>query len=508
MKIVKKLWRTILTIVALVIALDALVFFAIILWPDSEFSKFASRYEPVFNYLQQTKIRAEEKKASLDFVPARPNKVTYVQGDHFISIAPGHPIFARPDIESRVMGKTTKAVNLQVLQEQDGWYQLEFSTGKGWIHPFVSARFIEGPPKQTARVETKSDEEEILDLTEKDQMQVEMTFEPDDGRRPDAIYFEHLQERRRPVLFNELFAEYDPTDLAALPPGVNPARLQLATQLLGENAQQKKVGDFIIRYQSQKWADRSAELLEGLRQTYFESFSSILSSDISERVAYIFLMPSLDAYNEFFSDAFEKGSMQAAGHYESGLIAIHPRVRKQEDANRTLIHESTHHFNHVLLGISGRPKSVWLDEGLATYFGMSKIDKNKRIIPGQIASGGLSLEMGRGYDPRVVYNAGSAKQKIALLKGELRSGRALRLRQLMSLEGSEFYQGRVLLNYSTAWMLVHFLMHGKDGKYRDNFMEYLDYMRSNEVSPQKFAVLIGASLEVLAKELRNYILSR
>jgi hypothetical protein len=45
-----------------------------------------------------------------------------------------------------------------------------------------------------------------------------------------------------------------------------------------------------------------------------------------------------------------------------------------------MIHEATHQLNAE---VSGFKKAKWIDEGLATYFGSSRIERHK-LIPGKI----------------------------------------------------------------------------------------------------------------------------
>jgi hypothetical protein len=499
---VKKAWRIILVVILIVVVVDALAFFTIVFWPESTAGRWLAQYEPLFNYLQSTSLKTK----SLPPIPESPytRKVTYVEGDHYVLIPAGHPIFILPDLDSELLGKTEVELKLKVIEENDGWYLLEFSFGEGWIHPFVTSKFIEKPQKK-GEVETTP---EPSASSGGKGMQIELRVEPDTGRRPDAIYFDQAQDRQRPILFSELFSEYDPSDLAALPPGADPARLQLATELLGEEAGQKKVGDFIIRFQSQSWADKSARILGNLRNIYRDTFQAILIPDSREHIAYIFLLPSMRSYRSFYEKARSTGVVQTAGHYESGIVAIHPNAADGGNPERTLVHESVHHFNHVLLGIGANHSVIWLDEGLASYFGLSRIDKEGMLEPGNIADNGIRLRMNPYTDSRLILNTGSPKGRIYLLQRELRSGHQIDLQKLLSLNGDSFYSGKIMINYSLSWMLVHYLMHGKEGNYRENFFKYIVRAREGEVTPSQFATIIGKSLNRFENELRAYILSR
>lgn len=507
MRKLKRIWRGLLTFVAILVLVDAVAFFTIVFLPDSEAGQWLARHEPVFNLLQGTSLRSREEETSPPPPTVdRSKRIRFVEGDHYVRIGPGHPIFSGPSIESDFIGKTTREVNLKVEREQDGWFQLQFSSGKGWIHPFVTARFVEGGKGGRGG----ESDERLADAgtAERDQpgssggMQIEIRVEPDDGRRPDAIYFENLGARRRPVLFNELFSKYDPADLAALPPGADPARLQLATQLLGEKPKQKKIGDFILRYQNDRWGERSARVLKGLRQTYRQLFGNLIESEDREQVAYIFLLPNMKAYKEFYPEAMDNGSMQTGGHYEGGLIAVQPGIRGT-NPNSTIVHEAVHHYDNILLGIGGNENLTWLDEGLATYFGLSRIDSDGTLHPGE-----HDLRNTGRVDPfdrsRQVLNTSSSLARIILLQQELRRGYRIRIAELLNRHGDAFYKGKVIVNYSAAWLLVHYLLHGKDGAYRETFFQYIDAARRGPVSVAEFANILGVSITRLEDELRAY----
>lgn len=499
-----RIWSGTLLALAAVVVVDALAILIIIAAPESDLGRWLSRHEPVFNLLIASDARTPETPKPV-VPPAVERTVRIVQGPHYLILTPGHPIFAGPGIESGVRGAVQKNVRLKVEEEQDGWYRLSFSFGEGWIHPFVTAKFLSAETRD--RVEPLIADAGSAD-GEPGTMQVEMRVEADDGRRPDAIYFENLAEQRRPLLFTELLSDYDPSDLAALPPGTDPARLQLATQLLGDRPKQARVGDFILRYQDDRWAGEARRALTSLRETYQEAFADILDEGRIAHVAYLFLLPNMDRYRDFYPDARTTGTIQTAGHYEGGIIAIHPDVADGGNHERTLVHEAVHHYNNILLGINGNPALTWLDEGLATYFGLSRIDGDGNLHPGEFPGNTVRIRVDPQARNGLLLNTGSPEGRIYLLQRELNGGMKIDLNAFLAKHGEEFYTGNILSNYSLAWMLVHFMMHADAGAYRGAFLTYVDEAREGEVPPARLAELAGLSMENLQNKLRAWILMR
>ena len=117
-----------------------------------------------------------------------------------------------------------------------------------------------------------------------------------------------------------------------------------------------------------------------------------------------------------------------------------------------MLHEATHQLNHEVAGFENRR---WMNEGLATYFGASRIE-NGVLHPGSIDSTAypiwwltripLSGDLGRDIEQR----------------------RWIPLRDLLADTGPAI--GRHLnLYYVEYWSLSHFLFHYRDGQYAQGY---------------------------------------
>jgi Protein of unknown function (DUF1570) len=108
----------------------------------------------------------------------------------------------------------------------------------------------------------------------------------------------------------------------------------------------------------------------------------------------------------------------------------------------TVQHEGFHQFAHAVIGGMMPP---WMDEGLAEYFGES-------------------LFTGDGFVTGLVPPWRLARLQHSLVTGKLKS-----IQQIMLITPDEWRTEMNIANYDQAWSMVHFLVHGENGKYQPAF---------------------------------------
>ena len=118
-----------------------------------------------------------------------------------------------------------------------------------------------------------------------------------------------------------------------------------------------------------------------------------------------------------------------------------------------MLHEATHQLNHEVAHL---PKSKWVDEGLATYFGTSKI-QDGALIPGAIDVNTYPI----WWLPRLSLTGD--------LHEDIRSRKLISLRALISGVGGPPIANNVNSYYIGYWSLTHFLFHFEDGRYADGY---------------------------------------
>jgi len=90
---------------------------------------------------------------------------------------------------------------------------------------------------------------------------------------------------------------------------------------------------------------------------------------------------------------------------------------------------------------------VWLNEGLAEYFGES-------------------IFTGDGFVTGVI-----PPWRLARLKKEITGGETKSVRRIMNLSPQQWAGEMNIKNYDQVWSMVHFLVHGDDQKYLDPFSD-------------------------------------
>lgn len=115
-----------------------------------------------------------------------------------------------------------------------------------------------------------------------------------------------------------------------------------------------------------------------------------------------------------------------------------------------LIHEATHQLNTEVAGLD-LPR--WLEEGIADYFGAS------RIISNQLALGEVDTNTYPVWWLDALANSGD-------LATDRTNGSLISLQVIVDGQGGPDLNTAFNLYYLHWWTLTHFLFHGADGRYR------------------------------------------
>lgn len=149
---------------------------------------------------------------------------------------------------------------------------------------------------------------------------------------------------------------------------------------------------------------------------------------------------------------------------EAGLAAWIGGADRQR-LRHVLQHEGFHQF--AFLRISPE-LPIWLNEGLAEYFGQG-------LLIGQRFELGLVPE-----------------DRLLRLRQSIRNGQMFPFSQMLSMEHADWNtrvaddDRRAGLQYDQAWAMVHFLVHGERGKYKDAFERYIRLISDGAPSEAAF----------------------
>ena len=146
-------------------------------------------------------------------------------------------------------------------------------------------------------------------------------------------------------------------------------------------------------------------------------------------------------------------------------------ARGEPNPYHWMIHEATHQLNTEVAGFK---KSKWIDEGLATYFGTSRIER-ERLIPGKIDP--------NSYPIWWLSNS----ELTGSLDTDIQSGRWIPIRALITGQNAPNINSNVNRYYIQYWSLSHFLFHGENGRYANAYRQLI----VEGGSLKNFEVLIG-----------------
>jgi tetratricopeptide (TPR) repeat protein len=175
-----------------------------------------------------------------------------------------------------------------------------------------------------------------------------------------------------------------------------------------------------------------------------------------------------------------------------------------------MFHEANHYLTYLIDPQFRYP--LWVNEGLAEYYGASEYNKKtKKMTVGALQEGRLAV-----IQERIKTN----------LKNKSGTGSEVGQAEWMGLEQliDETARGITSLHYAWAWSFMHFVFHGQNGKYESKFKKfYLGLakdgnirrtepdgyrMRTIEPAEQKKALkrYLGVSdLKTLEKEWHDYV---
>ena len=273
---------------------------------------------------------------------------------------------------------------------------------------------------------------------------------PDHAPARSALALVHFRrgdlERAREQL--DLALALDPSD-----EGVRTFRRNVTNVLRGppwETTYSTRTRNYEVKSDiSQARADEYARELETIRSSY-ERFFQVSERGQAKRATVLIFdtEEGFQSYAELSTDDRVESLLGCyLRRYDQLLLYEDKDDATRAETRRVLYHEAFHQFLEPLIP----DVPFWLSEGMAEYFGSTKIAEGKVV------------ERGAKLPARLRD----------LRKFVSERGSPLPIPGLMRESPSEFYSGPVAVKYAQAWSIVHFLMHGASDELRARFARYL-----------------------------------
>ncbi len=173
-------------------------------------------------------------------------------------------------------------------------------------------------------------------------------------------------------------------------------------------------------------------------------------------------------------DDFERagGQKEAVGFFDGERLLACVGATADARAWHVIQHEAFHQF---LIAKLGYEVPIWLNEGLADYFGES-------------------LYTGDGFVSGIV-----PQWRLRRLQQAIERARDAGLERLVSMTHEQWNGALRQESYDLAWSLVEFLAHGEDGAYQDGLTQYIRDSKKGGDPLRAFERTIGPVNDIQAK---------
>jgi len=330
--------------------------------------------------------------------------------------------------------------------------------------------------------------------------QYEEDEETEDQRRRDEEYYKrYLQEEEQPPPA----APADDAELAE-------AFLAKADELIRDKNHRSVIG---ARYKIQTDDPRLDlksvdKLLESFRGFFDAFWTDRAPGRTYDRQGRFFLIYSYHKYNQLVGGDWSRQTVRPKGHYGSMIdaVVIHTDSDRAGGLPNTLVHESAHQLVDQIVYGGTAPPSLWVSEGLATYYENTFMNADGKFEAGVV--GGKQISVFRDGGDKAVSDA---KMRVRSSREAFRAAAAEDERLLLTVisadDPSEFYGRNPMENYDLAWLLVHFLFHGDDGSHADSFVSYLRLEAEGRGGAEAFLGEIGMTAAELDTAVERHVKS-
>src|SRR5439155_13186136 len=149
---------------------------------------------------------------------------------------------------------------------------------------------------------------------------------------------------------------------------------------------------------------------------------------------------------DYYAAGGARGSAGVFNPNNNTLMAMVLGDRVGQSTWNVVQHEGFHQFAQAVIG---GELPVWVNEGLAEYFG-------EGVFTGDSFVTGLI-----------------PPQRLLRVQKEMQSREMRPIKRMMLLAHADWNADLTLANYDQAWSMVHFLAHAENGKYQNAFVAFM-----------------------------------
>lgn len=266
--------------------------------------------------------------------------------------------------------------------------------------------------------------------------------------------------------------------------------------------------DSLVRYEGEAyilWTDlpeprarESLARLEAIARQY-RSLTGMDKEETFERLD-VYLYRRCEEYRRAVIPKVGEDFARSAGVYTGEAIYATSDPLRFSHASvwHVLQHEAWHQFSHRVFCRGHRSLPIWVEEGLAEYFGEARWTGDHLLLG--------AIDLGRTIERagKTVHRPGRLDRiRRRIVAGQFRS-----VSEILALQYDTWAEELNVVNYDHVWSLVHFFLHGRDGEYRRAFGAYLDEVARGLPSQSSFRKHFGRDLETIQQQYEAWWQSR
>ncbi len=227
---------------------------------------------------------------------------------------------------------------------------------------------------------------------------------------------------------------------------------------------------YILHTDLPRDAVREAELrITAMAEMYHARTRSFAGRITSKLPFYLYSRPA-----DYYAAGGVRGS---AGLFDGRRLMAIAGSQTTGSTWHVIQHEGFHQFVHAVIG---GDIPVWVNEGLAEYFGEA-------------------IFTGDGFVTGIV-----PPPRLARLQGLIRQRRTRSIERMMRTTYDDWNAGLSVVNYDQAWSMVHFLAHGDGGRYQKAFNNFIRDVSHGMRWPASWKKNFGTGTRAFEQKWRRY----
>lgn len=161
-------------------------------------------------------------------------------------------------------------------------------------------------------------------------------------------------------------------------------------------------------------------------------------------------------------------------------------------------HEGFHQFVHIVIDRGRQRVPIWINEGLAEYFGEA-IWTGDRLVPGVVNDGETFKKGNMTY---------TRKGRLQTVQRRIRNREFIPFASMISMSHAQWNQASSVAYYDQVWAMMQFFVHAKDGLYRKKLAAYISDVVAGKNRSVAFARRFGRKITALQKEFDTWWLAQ